>query len=323
MEMQSKGVSGFVITCNRASLVETCLRSIRFVDELIVIDKSSTDGTRAIAERYADQLITVPWSPTVEETRAGAAALCRHDWIVHLDDDELLSPEAITFLRRRRPPNGPEAYYLPKKHYILGRFDPAAYYWPEHHPQFFRKGAVSFSNTVHGGVQVHTERVERIAPETGICIHHLSHLDTAQWVEKANRYTSRPDRVRCEPEVADLIGFAHARIDHWLSRTGVTDRSDYAAAVALLRAVYDMIDRVKSWEQAQGFDAAVHFAAICAELGLAYDALERRTGIRTSAEPLPRSVPDRLRGLLAGLGERLAPAAVFSAALCGFSAFSA
>jgi hypothetical protein len=167
------------------------------------------------------------------------------------------------------------------------------------------KGAVSFSQTVHGGVQVHSDRVERIAPETGICIHHLSHVDSSQWLEKANRYTSRPDRVRCAPEAPDLIEFAHARIEHWVAQTSRTDRGDYAATVALLRALYDMIDRVKSWEQVQGLDGTARFAEKCAELGVAYDALERRTGIRTHAERPRRGVPERLRGLIAGLGERL------------------
>src|SRR5579863_10014753 len=92
--MTSQRISGFVIGYNRADLIATCLRSIRFVDELVVVDKSSTDGTRAIAARYADRVITVPWSPTVEETRAAALAQCQHDWVVFLDDDELLSPEA-------------------------------------------------------------------------------------------------------------------------------------------------------------------------------------------------------------------------------------
>ena len=72
-------VSGFVIAYNRAHLLATCLRSLRFVDELIVIDKSSTDDTPRIARRYADRVITVPWSPTVEETRSFALDQCRHD----------------------------------------------------------------------------------------------------------------------------------------------------------------------------------------------------------------------------------------------------
>ena len=40
-------ISGFVVTYNRAALLGTCLRSMRFVDELIVIDKSSTDASTA------------------------------------------------------------------------------------------------------------------------------------------------------------------------------------------------------------------------------------------------------------------------------------
>ena len=93
--MTREPISGFVIAYNRASLVGTSLRSLRFVDELIVIDKSSTDDTPAIARRYADKVFTVPWSPTVEETRAFALEQCRHDWIAFLDDDEMLNPARL------------------------------------------------------------------------------------------------------------------------------------------------------------------------------------------------------------------------------------
>src|SRR5690348_1973459 len=99
-------VSGFVIAYNRAPLLATCLRSLRFVDELIVINKSSTDDTSQIASPYADRVIQLPSSPTVEETRAVALQQCRHEWIAFLDDDEMFSPEAIAFLHA---PRGVEA----------------------------------------------------------------------------------------------------------------------------------------------------------------------------------------------------------------------
>ncbi len=70
-------ISGFVISYNRARLIETCLRSIRFVDELIVLDMSSTDGTTEIARRFADRVITVPLATHPEGVRALAAAECR------------------------------------------------------------------------------------------------------------------------------------------------------------------------------------------------------------------------------------------------------
>src|SRR6185369_16398107 len=96
-------LSAFVITYNRASLLETCLRAVSFADELIVVDKSSTDNSTEIAARYADRVEVVPWSPTVEETRAFAASLCRHEWVLCLDDDEILSPATGLYLRNNMP----------------------------------------------------------------------------------------------------------------------------------------------------------------------------------------------------------------------------
>jgi glycosyltransferase involved in cell wall biosynthesis len=274
-------ISGFVIAYNRASLLRVCLRSLRFADELIVIDKSSTDDTPRIAHRHADRVITVPWSPTVEETRSFALDQCRHDWIAFLDDDEMLSPGAIEYLRALRAPDAPAAVALPRRHWILGAFDPNAYYWPEHQIRFFRKGAVAFGPLVHGGIDLVTDHVEQISPDSPIYIEHLSHADTGQWIERTNRYTSRPSRVRADPAGAHLIDFAHQRIDHWLALSRNSDRNDYPAAVALLRAVYDMVDRVKAWEAERGVDGNSAFRRRYGELDRAYDDLETRLGIAT------------------------------------------
>ena len=244
----SHRISGFVIAYNRASLLATCLRSLRFVDELIVIDKPSTDDTPCIARRYADRVITVPWSPTVEETRSFALDQCRHEWIAFLDDDEMLTPEAIAYLHAPRASDGAVAVALPLRHWILGAFDANAYYWPEFHFRFLRRGAIEFRPVVHGGT---------------------------------NRYTSRPRRVGAEFEMTDMIDFAHKRIDHWMALSRDSNRNDYQAAVALLRAIYDMLDRVKAWEARRGLDGAGKLRTRCEELDRAYDELEMRHGIAT------------------------------------------
>jgi glycosyltransferase involved in cell wall biosynthesis len=276
-------ISAFAVAYNRAALLGTCLRSLRFADELIVIDKSSTDETPRVARRYADRVITVPWTPTVEETRGFALEQCRHDWIAFLDDDEMLSPGAIAWLRAPRGPDTADAVVLPLRHWILGAFDANAYYWPEHQIRFFRRGAVTFRPIVHGGMQLRTDRVERVPIDSDVWIEHLSHVDAAQWIERTNRYTSKPARVSAEFEGDDLIDFAHRRIDHWLARSRDSDRNDYVATVALLRAIYDMVDRVKAWETERNLDGAGAFRARCAELERAYDELEVTFGIPTGA----------------------------------------
>jgi len=210
--------------------------------------------------------------------------------VVFLDDDEMLSPAAIAYLHAAGRGAAPDAVALPRRHWILGEFNPAAYYWPERQIRFFRKGAVEFGPVVHGGIAVRTDRVEEIDADSPIHIEHLSHVDAAQWIERTNRYTSRPRRVSSAAEGANLIDFAHRRIAHWQAQSRHSDCNDYAAAVALLRAVYDMVDRVKAWEAERGGDGAAAFRARCTELQRSYDALEAQSGIATG----PRS---RLRWL--------------------------
>lgn len=286
-------LSAFVVSYNRAAIVGTCLRGLRFADELIVVDKSSTDATPLIAAALADRVITVPWSPTVEETRAFAAAQCSHDWILFLDDDECLSPQAAEFVRHELALPQAQAYAFPLRHYILGEHDERAYYWPEHHIRLFRRDALSFGGTVHAGMTLHTDRLMQVAPDSGVCIHHLSHQDTAQWIEKANRYTSRLDRARVVHAGEDLFAFAQDRLRHWSARTRDPAPGGYPAAVALLRTVYDLIDRLKVWEEEHGLDGAARFQAMCAMLDAGYGSVSRsRDALIAAAVPQAVAPPD-------------------------------
>jgi glycosyltransferase involved in cell wall biosynthesis len=285
--MPAPKISAFVIAFNRANVLGTCLRGLSFADELIVIDKSSTDASRAIAETYADQVVAVPWTPTVEETRTLALSLCRHEWILFMDDDECLSTGAEHQIHAELANPTAEIYEFPLRHYILGRHDERAYYWPEHHVRLFRRGAVTFSRTVHAGIVCHADGIGRFAADDGVCIHHLSHPDVSGWIEKTNRYTSRPDRAGLKADSKGFAAFAHERIDRWMDATDDTDPAGYPAAVALLRAVYDMVDAVKAWESECARDGTALFAATCEALD---SGRHPGCGVRTSRS---RSDQDR------------------------------
>jgi hypothetical protein len=275
-------LSAFVVTYNRAALLESCLRAASFADELIVIDKSSTDNTATVAARYADRVERVPWSPTVEETRAFAASLCRHDWILCLDDDEILSPATGPYLQRHLAGWDADILTLPYRHYILGVHDERAYYWPEVRHCLFRKGTIEFIPIVHGGVVLQSDRIASIPTDSGVCIHHLSYQDVAGWIERTNRYTSRPDRIRAAGGTDHLIRFAHDRVDDWMRRTDASSGNDYPTAVALLRAVYDIVDRLKAWETDRGADGAELFRMTQQSLGPVIDGRSPRAPMQIS-----------------------------------------
>jgi len=285
-------ISAFVISFNREDIIEACLAPLSFADELIVIDKSSMDRTAEIAAQYSHRIITVPWSPVVEDTRAFALSKCSHEWIICLDDDECLSVEAIAFIKQELQTPRADIYGIAQRHWILGVHDERAYYWPEFQPRLFRRGAVSFVPTVHGGYVFHSERRYDVPPEGGVCVHHLSHRNVAEWIAKTNRYTSMPDRVRPIDPGNDLVAFAHERIDFWRAKTRDSAPDSYPIAAALLRATYDIIDRLKIWEEEEGLDGDRAFRDFATSHEARF-AIPFRRAERNSANPTEaRATPD-------------------------------
>jgi glycosyltransferase involved in cell wall biosynthesis len=300
-------ISGFVITYNSGPILETCLRSLRFVDELIVVDKSSTDQTPAVAARHADKVITVPWSPLPTETRFVAHDACSHDFILYLDHDECLNVEGIRWVKQNAASHPGKVFRFPKCEYVMGRHDADAYYWPMLNVRAFRRGSAQFVRTLHKEVQERrASEVYDIPFETGVRIHNLSHKDAHQWIEKTNRYTSERDRVSFFDTTMPLEAFGQERIAYWLAQS--RSRSDYVVAAALLRAVYDIVDRVKLWEAREGVDGDQAFAKVCAEMNACYDAYEASlssgAGV-TSVSDTPS--PSFLRGLIDRVLRRLSP----------------
>ncbi len=262
--MHRETLSAVVISCNRAWAIETCLGALSFADQVVLVDKSSTDGTETRALGLADRVIRVPWTPTVEETRGFAVAQSSGEWVLLLDDDECLDPGLARFIDAERAAPRAEVYALARREYIMGFHDPGAYYWPEFHPRLFRRGAVRFGATIHAGIHP-CATPWQVPPSEGV-IHHLSHRSVADWVEKTNRYTSRPDRARVGLERRDLAAFARDSIARWCNARPAAAGDDPTQAVALLRASYDLIDRLKTWEEERGLDGAAAFGAICAGL---------------------------------------------------------
>jgi len=274
-------ISGFVVSHNRAEILETCLRSIRFVDELIVIDKSSSDHSPTIAKRYADRVVTQPWSPTAEETRGLGLLECKGDFIVFLDDDECFSPEAIRYLSNEGRAPSADAYLIPVRQHILGVHDERAYYWPARALRAFCKGSVKFNSTLHGGINILSHNIASPPFESGICYHNISHPDSHCWIGKTNFYTSIHNRaVLARQSDASLIDTARQSIEEYAARVP-KDGDQYLEAVAMLRAIYDIVDAIKAWEQREGINGQQRFAEFCSELQVSYDELQRKFGLRT------------------------------------------
>jgi len=84
-------VASIILTLNEEPRIEECLKHIRpHVDYILVLDGGSTDGTIDIATKYADKVLTRPFSGSFAEEKNYARSLIPKDctWILWLDADE-------------------------------------------------------------------------------------------------------------------------------------------------------------------------------------------------------------------------------------------
>jgi glycosyltransferase involved in cell wall biosynthesis len=85
-------VSVTIITLNEGEHLEAALDSVRWADEIVVVDSGSTDGTVEIARRFTPNVVVREW-PGYAAQKQFASTLASHDWILSIDADERVSPE--------------------------------------------------------------------------------------------------------------------------------------------------------------------------------------------------------------------------------------
>ena len=89
-----------MIVRDEAERIEAALASVAgFVDEMVVLDTGSRDDTVAIAQRCGALVASMPWPGDFAPARNRALELVRGDWVLVLDADERLRPEARGPLR--------------------------------------------------------------------------------------------------------------------------------------------------------------------------------------------------------------------------------
>jgi glycosyltransferase involved in cell wall biosynthesis len=119
------GLSAFIVCQNEVSRIGACLDSVRFCDEIVVVDSGSTDGTIAVIEECRAtgmpiRLIAHPWQGFAPQKQF-ALEQCRGRWCLNLDADERIDkPLAAEILRTIA--SGPEeaGFRLPLRNWLPG-----------------------------------------------------------------------------------------------------------------------------------------------------------------------------------------------------------
>lgn len=132
-------ISVTVRTFNEENNIRDCLESVRWADEIIVLDAQSTDGTLAIAAEYTDRIIVRPWAGHIAASQfvTGQTA---NLWVFSIDADERVSDalrDEILALDLDNTPH--DAFDMPRRHFFMRRWINHSGWYPDRNIRLFRK----------------------------------------------------------------------------------------------------------------------------------------------------------------------------------------
>ncbi|MBI5442820.1 MAG: glycosyltransferase family 2 protein [Deltaproteobacteria bacterium] len=132
-------LSAILICKDEVEKIRGTLESVRFCDEVIVVDSGSTDGTLEICRELADVVVERGWPGHVAQ-KNHALSLARGEWVLSLDADERVTPELAEEIRRvlAAEPHV-DGFFINRHVHYLGRWIDHSGWYPEPRLRLFRR----------------------------------------------------------------------------------------------------------------------------------------------------------------------------------------
>lgn len=181
-----KTLSVAIITKNEEANLPRTLESVRWANEIVVVDSGSTDRTVEIASAFGAKVSREEWRGFGKQKNL-AIEHCTGDWVLSLDADEVVSKalaQEIKQLLEKTPEV--DAYFVPRRNLFLGRWMKHGGYWPDPKLRLFRKDAAWFEERA-----VH-ETVQYSCPARALRgdLIHDAYPTLENYIEHMNRYST-------------------------------------------------------------------------------------------------------------------------------------
>jgi glycosyltransferase involved in cell wall biosynthesis len=207
-------ISVYIIAYNEAEKVQAAIESVRWADEIVVVDSWSTDGTEVLAAGLGARVVQVDFKG-FGDLRNQAIQACSHEWIFSLDADERCTPEAAQEIRQLvASPNAADAYHTPRRNFFMGRWIRYSGWYPNfRQPQLFRKGAMSYDmKSVHEGYILNSSKPLGYMQSA---IWQFPFKNMAEVMHKANRYSSLGAEKIQHRKLSMWSALLHAKWAFW------------------------------------------------------------------------------------------------------------
>ncbi len=243
-----------IITHNEEANLPRTLASVRWADQIVVVDTHSTDKTAVLAQAAGAQVFSEDWKGFAAQKNS-AIAHCSSDWVLSLDSDEEVTPELaaeIQALLSSAP--AADAYAVPRRNFFLGRVLRHGGFYPDRKLRLFRRGRARFAErAVHETLacngpagQLKNDLLHHAYPTLTGYIEHMNRYSTlgAQVLVAEGRCSSSSTAFVWNVLMAPYINFLY----NYVLRLGFLDGRE-GLLMHLYHAVYVSWKYAKAWRR--------------------------------------------------------------------------
>ena len=179
-------VSAKIICYNEEKKIRRALESVKWCDEIVIVDSGSIDKTLDICREYTDKIYHNDWIGYIEQKQF-ALSKCSHEWVVSIDADEAVDEtlkENIIKVINNPDPNI-NGYKISRVIYFLDRWWKRGGWYPEYRLRFFRKDKAKF-----GGENPHDKVIlEGESARLGGIIEHYTYDSFSHQINTMNKFS--------------------------------------------------------------------------------------------------------------------------------------
>jgi glycosyltransferase involved in cell wall biosynthesis len=204
--------SVLIITFNEAKNLRRCLASLQWCDDILVVDSGSTDETLDVAASHGARILHHPFENFARQRNLGLdGGEFRNEWVLHLDADEVVTDEFVARLRQLTPPCDIDAYKIPSKTMLFGKWLRYAGMYPTYQVRLGHRDRLRFMQFGHG--QREDLPPERVSIFDEPYLHYTFSHGLREWLMKHLRYAEDEARVvvACRSKNFELVSADHRR----------------------------------------------------------------------------------------------------------------
>lgn len=143
------GISQIIHTKNEERNIRDCILSAKeLVDEVIVIDMSSTDKTVKIAKSLGAKVISIPDKGFVDDYRNWGFTKTKLPWIISFDADERLTKNQVRIFRKVIEEDKYDVIIAPRKNIRFNKWIKHGGFWPDAQPIIWKKGFLTWPQKI-------------------------------------------------------------------------------------------------------------------------------------------------------------------------------